>query len=1518
MPHRGRHTERGNIFFTLFGAVALVGVIGAATTTLIRGPLSTVSNVNMKTKADTQLQIASKLAMIRATEQDFDLDGVANESSCDGDPFVEPVPPDTSAPVKPVGGGGLPSTFGATQTDPWGTRLGYCVWDLGVETDTAGCGGPSGPRRLGGDDRGQPILVIMSAGPNRVFETSCEDWADNRGVTGPIAPSNESTLVNKPTTSDDIIVAYDYDEAVTAADGLWSIKASDPDTITTDKNVEFSSSSTTSFQGSAMFQSSARFDTGSRLDLGLGGLFMLPDQTALVTCDAANDGALRINTAAANMLQMCDQHPDSLALYPDGWVTVGGAGASAGKIDDLSDAISYAGPEALFLGEDAGLNYNSATGTRNIGIGIGAGSAMTSGSNNVVIGHGSNTAATANGNIILGNDIDVVGSGNLNIGNVLFGTSMYSSASGRIGVGGPPSLTARLDVDGTVEASQYTFGADPTTAIFGGAANMAFAVAGTQIGLFDAGGMEITGDADVSGDIFGNRFIASAAGTASLPAFAFETNPDTGLFYTSGGIGFSIDGTWLMNLSGGVLGVGVDGDFNGNDVTANSFLVNAAGNGMGTNGSEVVLANNGVSTLLVGNQRVGIGNNNVPATTLDVDGEIKLGSTAAACGPATHGTLRYYSGDKLQLCSSTTGDWETIGTTGGGGGGSGSLWTNNTTYITRGTMNVMNSTADYPAALENSAGFVWHAKKSAIRAGAFNSSGDTDIGYYAYSFGNNAIARGNNSFAAGYYVDIDGQRSVALGSNLTVYGTRSVALGDQVYVDGDYSIGLGTEVFVQGSNSMAIGLGGVTGFTPTVSGNKSLGIFMGDQSGVNVVTSNLMAILGGRVMIDPDQTSATNLVPSNMLTVDVEGDIGAIQYCDQNGMNCFTAADIAAGGLGAPGNDRELIFNSGGSLWTDATFKFTSAGNLDINTTGALILPRGDTAQRPTPYVNGMMRYNSALGRFEGYQSGAWTNLITSAATAAGNAGEIQFNSNGVFSATSNLFWDWTNARLGVGTNAPAVDVDVRGGGSMSLQNGAGTAAMAMSGTGNGSTYANLTMMDSGNNRTWALSHNQAAANNFSIMYTSSGGSLSTMFITPGGDVLFGSSGTIAAGLKLDVEGRIGADQYCDGNGLNCFQPTSLSGAQGVDGAVQFASGGKLWASTNLVYNSAGHFGIGTSTPTTMLDVRGTLRIGNGGEGCDGTQTGAIRYVSGQLDYCNGSTWTSSSGSKTFLALTDTPASYSSAANYIVKVNPAANALVFTDELFPSVTGQPAPTFIGLDHLTDVVITSPQGKNILMYNSTSGQWENAASSSLTFSAAGSTGQIQFNSGGSLGAGANLTWNASTNTFVVNGDIEYSGIITDTSDRRLKTDISPLRMKGSMLDAVGQIETYTFRMKNDPAAAIEYGVMAQEIQKIFPDLVKVADPVSGYMSVNYIGLIAPVIEATKELKSDNDALRAQLASMESRMASLEGDMKGMKAHTGYGISRAGMTLAMFLMVLAAIGGAVLILRRGPQRSPIRHD
>ena len=76
-------------------------------------------------------------------------------------------------------------------------------------------------------------------------------------------------------------------------------------------------------------------------------------------------------------------------------------------------------------------------------------------------------------------------------------------------------------------------------------------------------------------------------------------------------------------------------------------------------------------------------------------------------------------------------------------------------------------------------------------------------------------------------------------------------------------------------------------------------------------------------------------------------------------------------------NSFRLAIATSGNVLIDTTTDITSAKLQIGGTTGALLLSRLTTTQRDalTP-TNGMILYNSTLGKFQGYEAGAWANLI--------------------------------------------------------------------------------------------------------------------------------------------------------------------------------------------------------------------------------------------------------------------------------------------------------------------------------------------------------------------------------------------------------------------------------------------------------------------------------------------------------------------------------------------------------------
>ncbi len=104
---------------------------------------------------------------------------------------------------------------------------------------------------------------------------------------------------------------------------------------------------------------------------------------------------------------------------------------------------------------------------------------------------------------------------------------------------------------------------------------------------------------------------------------------------------------------------------------------------------------------------------------------------------------------------------------------------------------------------------------------------------------------------------------------------------------------------------------------------------------------------------------------------------------------------------------------------------------------------------------------------------------------------------------------------------------------------------------------------------------------------------------------------------------------------------------------------------------------------------------------------------------------------------------------------------------------------------------------------------------------------------------------------------YAGtFIYDTSDSRKKHDIAPIK---NALDKFNQLNGYSFVMNGGKET--KYGVIAQEVEKVFPEVVSTDD--AGYKSVDYMGLIGPLVAAVKELKQENDALKADVALLKKK-------------------------------------------------------
>ena len=150
---------------------------------------------------------------------------------------------------------------------------------------------------------------------------------------------------------------------------------------------------------------------------------------------------------------------------------------------------------------------------------------------------------------------------------------------------------------------------------------------------------------------------------------------------------------------------------------------------------------------------------------------------------------------------------------------------------------------------------------------------------------------------------------------------------------------------------------------------------------------------------------------------------------------------------------------------------------------------------------------------------------------------------------------------------------------------------------------------------------------------------------------------------------------------------------------------------------------------------------------------------------------------------------------------------------------------------------------------------------MIFSVNASGGNIQSVSNGAAYAPLSLNQNGGnvgigiTNpgyTLHVVGSIYATGDITAFSDKRYKDNITPLIQS---LDLLAQLTGYSYT-RSDLNNKENIGLIAQEVKEVFPQAVCYDDN-QGLYSVNYGCLIAPVIQAIKELKEKVDTLQEKV-------------------------------------------------------------
>ena len=337
--------------------------------------------------------------------------------------------------------------------------------------------------------------------------------------------------------------------------------------------------------------------------------------------------------------------------------------------------------------------------------------------------------------------------------------------------------------------------------------------------------------------------------------------------------------------------------------------------------------------------------------------------------------------------------------------------------------------------------------------------------------------------------------------------------------------------------------------------------------------------------------------------------------------------------------------------------------------------------------------------------------------------------------------------------------------------------------------------------------------------------------------------------FTLTTSSSPSATQYSTANATEgeFIQPSSPSG--GVDGSVttftESTSGTMETASTTYAA-SAGtvYFRVAISTTDTSYDTSNDLSNSTSERGI--TISAPITFTSSASSATSVSdlfTNKSDGGKVVFGTSSNTRnrIELDDDGSHTESVNEAAEIEFFTD--VPLSNTDSFKRFgighYGIECLEDFRVW---GESIIIY-------PNGSPSAFQ-----STRVVLDNSGngrfyGSLRVGSTGAASGTQGTIQASNDI----VAFYSSDKRLKENISPL---SDSLEKISKIRGVEFDWKKNeeihPNEGHDVGVIAQEIEKVLPEVVTTRD--SGYKAVKYEKIVPLLIEAIKELKAEIDELK----------------------------------------------------------------
>ena len=323
---------------------------------------------------------------------------------------------------------------------------------------------------------------------------------------------------------------------------------------------------------------------------------------------------------------------------------------------------------------------------------------------------------------------------------------------------------------------------------------------------------------------------------------------------------------------------------------------------------------------------------------------------------------------------------------------------------------------------------------------------------------------------------------------------------------------------------------------------------------------------------------------------------------------------------------------------------------------------------------------------------------------------------------------------------------------------------------------------------------------------------------------------TVCAGIAAVSEGDFAADNNATKLSFKC------GASEAATEKMSLSSVGLLTIADDLVIKDGGTIGVASDADAITIASNGQLTL---------TQTliGTALDISGDIDI----------DGTTNLDVVDIDGAVDMALTLAVAGVVTANAGVVVDEMTIDGDTITATDDFIIDAVGDITLDA-DGAQIRFKDATTERYTFNLDATPELDVTGGNFTIHTNTSDAdfvvTGNDGGAAITAMTLDMSAAGAATFNNDVTAFSDERLKRDIETIP---NALDKVCQMRGVTFERIDDEGSR-SMGVIAQEIEKIIPEVVREDSSEEKIKSVAYGNMVGVLIEAIKELKSEVEQLK----------------------------------------------------------------